>query len=92
MTRPRQPRACLLHADYHPLDDDCLGTVVAHSRHHPQPFTQAAHDDYQRAVEQAILDRHIRQHLNPPEAPVPAHDPDGEPAPVPQDDDLEQAA
>ncbi|MFI9331921.1 hypothetical protein ACIGZJ_30820 [Kitasatospora sp. NPDC052868] len=92
MTRSRTPRMCLLHADYHPLDDDCLAAVVDHTRRHPQPFSRAAHDDYQQAVERGILDRHIRQHLEHQEDPVPAYDPDGEPAPAPQGEELEQAA
>ncbi|MFJ3793936.1 hypothetical protein [Kitasatospora sp. NPDC090091] len=91
MTRPGT-RACLLHADYHPLADACLGAVAHYILRHPRPFSRAAHDDYQATVERAILDRHIRQHLNHPELPVTAYDPEGEPTPVPQDDDLEQAA
>jgi hypothetical protein len=83
---------CLLHEDYHPMTDACWGAVVQHSFEHPGPFTEAAYDDYQLRVEQALLDRHIRQHLGLQEAPVPAYDPDGDPMPVPQDDDLEQAA
>jgi hypothetical protein len=83
---------CLLHAEYHPMGEDCLAAVVAHSRRHPAPFSSAAHDDYHLAVEQVMLDRHIRQHLATLEAPVPMCDPEGERVPVPQDEDLEQAA
>lgn len=89
-----RPQPCLLHADVHPLGDDCLGAVVAHSYRHPAPFSRAAHDDYQLRVERAMLDRHIRQHLRLEEHTVQlAYDPDGDPVPAPQDDeDLEQAA
>jgi hypothetical protein len=76
------------------MGDDCLTVVVWHSRRHLAPFSRAAHDDYHLRVEQAMLDRHIRQHLGLPEdsMTVIAYDPDGEQLPVPQDDDLEQAA
>lgn len=87
-----RPQMCLLHAAFHVMGDDCLTAVVHHSRQHPAPFSKAAHDDYHWRAEQALLDRHIRQHLGLPEHPMPAYDPEGEPAPVPQDDDLEQAA
>jgi hypothetical protein len=87
------PQPCLLHADHHPLGDDCLSVVVWHSLGHPALFSRAAHDDYHWRTEQAILDRHIRTHLATLETTVTAYDPDGERQPDPQENnDLEQAA
>jgi len=46
----------------------------------------------QEHAERILLDQHIRAHLTKePTMPL-TYDPDGDPAPVPQDDDLEQAA
>lgn len=66
---PEPALKCLLHADIHPLADECRAHLVAYNRTHPQPFTSTARRDYLAAadramglVERALLDDHIRAH------------------------------
>lgn len=54
---------CLKHADYHPMDGDCW-TVTADFYFTHEHLPEAdARDLYQLAVEQKMLNQHIRQHL-----------------------------
>lgn len=97
MTHQHQPRhMCLPHTAFHAMTDACLAAVVAHSRRHPDPFSSAAYNDYQLRVEQAILNRLIRAHLQGASMDaVISYDPDADPAPMPvpdEDDDLQRAA
>lgn len=63
---------CLHHADYHPMRAACWTAAADYYLEHPDIPEAEARARYQHAVEQAMLDQHIRQHLGT--------DPAGEPA------------
>ncbi|RPE27225.1 hypothetical protein [Kitasatospora cineracea] len=93
---PEPALKCLLHADIHPLTDDCRAVLVTYNRAHPQPFTTASRRDYLAAVDRAmaaaertLLDDHIREHHRDCAQPVPATRTPAAPAST---DHLERAA
>jgi hypothetical protein len=58
------PGMCLLHADYHPMGQDCWEHTVDWHFAHPHLDAAEQSDLYALAVERAMLDAHIRT-LNP---------------------------
>ncbi|MDX2658322.1 hypothetical protein PV382_23855 [Streptomyces scabiei] len=58
------PGMCLLHADFHPMGQDCWQTCTDWYLAHTELPEQDRRDRYQWEVERAILDQHIRA-LNP---------------------------
>lgn len=64
-TPSTQHGMCLLHADYHPMGQDCWSACMdwyfAHE-HLPEPERRAR---YALEVERGMLDQHIRAHVRP---------------------------
>ena len=54
---------CLKHADYHPMDGACWTVTADYFFAHQDLPEAEARACYQLAVEQAMLNEHIRQHL-----------------------------
>lgn len=60
-TAPAVPiTACLLHADYHRMDRECWGVVLDWQNNHLSLPERQRRNDYQAAVERAILN-HVRE-------------------------------
>ena len=57
---------CLKHGDYHPMDGGCWSVTADFFFARQDLPEQTARDLYQLAVERAMLDQHIRQHLGAP--------------------------
>jgi hypothetical protein len=57
---PIAHRMCLLHADYHPMDEDCWAHNVDWYVAHPHLTDAEQRDLYALEVERAMLDTHIR--------------------------------
>ncbi|MBE4790307.1 hypothetical protein [Streptomyces caniscabiei] len=53
---------CLLHADYHPMEQDCWSRTMDFYFEHPDLTDAERRDRYALEVEQAMLDAHIRSH------------------------------
>jgi hypothetical protein len=51
---------CLLHGDYHPMDDGCWAYCVGWYFAHPHLTDAEQSDLYALEVERAMLDTHIR--------------------------------
>ncbi|MBE4761790.1 hypothetical protein [Streptomyces caniscabiei] len=60
---PQSPYGmCLLHADYHPMEQDCWSRTMDFYFEHPDLTDAERRDRYALEVEQAMLDAHIRSH------------------------------
>lgn len=82
---------CLLHRTYHhQATPDCYAHAAAWFIDHRHFDPRQAGDAYEAAVEAAILDHHIRQHLK--ESRMSQPDDDGERQPPPQREELPTAA
>lgn len=60
-----KPTACLLHADFHVMGQDCWGVTLDWYFTHDHVTGQEARDAYQAAVERRMLDQLTREHNTP---------------------------
>ncbi|MDX2948034.1 hypothetical protein [Streptomyces caniscabiei] len=54
---------CLLHADYHPMGQDCWARTMDFYFEHPDLTGAERRDRYAFEVERAMLDAHVRAAL-----------------------------